>query len=138
MNHGFAKGRSRRANLAAEDRFSECRKRAELLVRVRLLRWERGDEEELVGREQLRGGAGWGFGTCWWGFMGMSHVCAGGEGRHPLRTQVAVVGSARVEAEGQEERFAIRMLKAHSVVLGCPGTHQDGSVRSPVSWEDEH
>lgn len=74
MNHGFAKGRSCRANLAAEDRFSKCRKRAELLVVVGLLLWERGDEEELAGREQLRGGPGWGFGTCWWVFMGMRRV----------------------------------------------------------------
>lgn len=70
MNHGFAKGRSCRANLAAEDRFSECRKRAELLVIVRLLLWKEvtkrswweGSSSEVGLDEALgpAGGVSWG------------------------------------------------------------------------------
>lgn len=62
MNHGFAKGRSCRANLASKNWFSKCRKHAESLVVVMLsLRGSVG-KAELVGKEQHQGGLGLGGG----------------------------------------------------------------------------
>ena len=72
MNHGFAKGRSRQANLASKDWFSKCRKCAELLVVVMLSLCGSVGEAELVGRERHQGGAWW-----WFGALRMSRVLVG-------------------------------------------------------------